>query len=190
MVFIDAKPLPVGAGTKDPDAAAGYAGAGIAKGYKLHAICNARRIPLAWCIHAMNESEGAVAPELIRQLPSITAGVLVGDHAYDKNRLYDEAGMRGWQLFAPRGTGKALGHRRHSPWRLIAHTQRSNEWRAALSRSRLGIERFFAHLTGGSLGLAPLPSWVRGLRRVCQWVQMKIIIYLATRSNRLPQTAI
>lgn len=181
LMFIDAKPLPVGPCTKDPQAKAGYAGAGLGKGYKLHALCDSQRIPHAWCVRPMNENEAVVAPELIDQLPIVGAGVLTGDNAYDTNHLYEVAAARGWQLYAPRKRSQGLGHRHHSRWRVIAQLHHSEQWRAELRKARLQIERFFAHLTGGSLGLDPLPSWVRGLRRVRQWVQAKIIVYLARR---------
>ncbi len=185
-MIIDAKPLPVGPGTKDPDAAAGFAGAGKGKGYKLHLICDSRRIPRAWCVVAMNHNESVIAPSLIDQLPArapFEMGQLLGDTAYDCNHLYDRAGVRGWQLHASKRPGRTLGHRRHSPYRLIAHESTTPAERLRLSNERKGVERCFAHLTAGTLGLKPLPSWVRGLRRVTQWVQMKIIVYLAVRTG-------
>jgi hypothetical protein len=188
-LLIDAKPLPVGSCSKDPDSAAGFAGCGVAKGYKLHTICNTRRIPVTWCVRPMNENEAKVAPKLIRQLPRGRRGLLAGDNAYDKNLLYDEAGQHGWQLYAPRRQSVALGHRTHSPWRIIAHCELSEDTKDGLTRARLTVERFFAHLTQGYLGLSPLPSWVRGLERVRRWVQAKIIIYLARRALRAARNA-
>lgn len=180
--FIDAKPLPVGSGSKDPDAKAGFAGSGIARGFKLHAMCDIQRIPIAWTVYPMNTSETKAAPELIMSLTG--KGTLVGDTAYDHNHLYDLAGECGWQLYASRKRGKNLGHRRHSPWRIAAQLKYSQAWRDRLRKKRLTVERFFAHLTSFSSGLSPLPSWVRSLRRVRQWVQAKIIIYLTAISIR------
>jgi hypothetical protein len=189
LAYVDAKPLPIGPCSKDPDAASGFAGCGTGRGYKLHMISDSRRIPIVWAVHPMNVNEAKAAPMLIRRLPSVADGLLAGDTAYDANALYDEAGTRGWQLYASKRKGKDLGHRQHSPWRLIAHTDKSDAWRAALTKKRRDVERCFAHLTGGWMGLSPLPSWVRGLRRVTQWVQAKIIIHLAKRILREAQTA-
>jgi hypothetical protein len=44
---------------------------------------------------------------------------------------------------------------------------------------RSGIERIFSALSTFAGGLSPLPSWVRGLRRVRQWVTAKLVIYHA-----------
>jgi hypothetical protein len=44
---------------------------------------------------------------------------------------------------------------------------------------RTGIERIFSALSTFAGGLGPLPSWVRGLRRVRQWVMAKLAIYHA-----------
>lgn len=182
--LIDSKPLPIGSGTKDPDARAGFAGCGIAKGYKLHAICDTRRIPVVWCVRPMNENDAPVALQLIGRLAPRRYGRIVGDNAYDKNVVYDTAGERGWQMYAPRRQGEGLGHRVHSPYRLMAQCARSDEWKEELEQARIDVERFFAHLTSGHLGLQRLPSWVRRHHRVRRWVQAKIIIYLAAKHLR------
>lgn len=176
-VFVDAKPLPVGGASKDPDARCGYATGRMAKGYKLHAVCTGDRSVVAWTVRPMNEREPTVAPRLVDQLAG--PGFLVGDGAYDSNPLYDYAGEHGWQLVAPRRQGTRLGKIRHSPYRLHAHVEMSAEAREALLLRRTEIERCFAHLTCSSVGLSPLPYWVRGLPRVTRWVQAKIILYLA-----------
>jgi len=186
LMLIDAKPLPVGSGTKDPDAVAGFAGSGLGKGYKLHMICDSQRIPIAWTVVAMNHNEAKIAPELVARLPARSMsdlGLLAGDTAYDNNFLYDLTAQRGWLLYAPRKQGKGFGHYRHSPWRMLVQRDMPSWWRRELESLRKIVERCFAHLTGGTLGLKPLPSWVRGLRRVHQWVQAKIIIYLVNRAR-------
>lgn len=182
--LIDSKPLAIGSATKDPDATAGFAGCGIAKGYKLHAICDTRRIPVAWCVRPMNENDAPVAVRLIEKLAPRRYGQIIGDNAYDKNALYDAAGEKGWQLYAPRRQGERLGHRAHSPYRLLAQCARSDEWQSRLAKARINVERFFAHLTSGHLGLQRLPSWVRRHHRVERWVQAKIIIYMAAKHLR------
>ncbi len=176
LLHIDAKPMPVGKGSKDPEARPGYGSGRIEKGYKLHAICSGGRVPIAWDVRSMNQKEQTVAPHLIGQLRG--QGVLVGDNQYDSNTLYDIAGQQGWQLFAPRRKGKGLGHRRHSPWRLIVHQQWSAERRRRLYWTRAAIERFFGQLGNIGFGLSPLPNWVRSLRRVRKWVQGKLILHM------------
>jgi len=178
LLFIDARPLPVGEGSKDPDATRGYATGRLAKGYKLHAICNTRQIPVAWEVRSMHESESLVAPALIEQLSG--TGVLVGDNAYDRNPLYDVAGERGWQLVAPRRAGTRFGHQRHSRWRVIAHQWMDDVWRTPLFEARKTIERFFGRLGNIGFGLGPLPNWVRRKERVRRWVQAKLILFLAS----------
>lgn len=180
-MLIDAKPLPVGTGKKDPDAAAGHAGAGKGKGYKLCMICDSRRIPIAWTVVAMNHNEEKIAPELVACLPvrqRSDLGMLTGDTAYDNNLLHDLTAERGWVLYVPRKQGEGFGHCRHSPWRILVHRGMPEWWRAQLGRLRKTVERCFAHLARGTLGLKPLPLWARGLRCVQQLTQAKIIIYL------------
>ncbi len=178
-MFVDAKPLPVGGATKDPDAKCGYATAGLANGYKLHAVCTSDRTLIAWVIKPMNEREPTVAPELVDQLAG--RGYLVGDGAYDSNPLYEYAGQRGWQVVAPRRPNTKLGKIRHSRFRLYAHLEMDPQHRDALLLQRTEIERCFAHLTCSSVGLSPLPHWVRRLYRVRRWVHAKIILYLVKK---------
>lgn len=177
--FIDAKPLPVGGCSRDPDVGFGRGAGMMAKGYKLHVICDEHRLPIAWTIRPMNEHDSTVAHQLIARLSG--SGVIVGDNAYDMNRLYDDAGARGWQLVAPRHAGTALGHKRHSPWRVRAHRAMPSEEREALLAARDEVERFFACLGNNGFGLGPLPNWVRRLHRVTLWVAAKMLLYIAYR---------
>ena len=177
LAMIDAKPMPVGSASRDRQATPGHAGGPrLAKGYKLHLICDDRRVPLHWTVRPMNQKEAAVAPDLIARLEG--RGTLLGDNAYDSNRLYDLAGRRGWQLLAPRRRDTALGHIPHSPWRRRVHQHWSPRRRRDLLRRRAAVERCFAHQTNTAFGLAPLPNWVRTLDRVRDWVQAKIVIHL------------
>ena len=66
--IIDAKPLPVGGYSKDPDVRWGRAAGGSWKGYKFFAVWGQGAMPRAWKIAAMSVSEKRVARELIRQL--------------------------------------------------------------------------------------------------------------------------
>src|SRR5271170_68577 len=96
LCFIDAKPLPIGSASGDRQAKAGYAAGRICKGYKLHVILDAKRTVRHWHVQAMSAHEATMAPRLIRSLRG--TGTLVGDNAYDSNKLYGLAGQRGWQL--------------------------------------------------------------------------------------------
>ena len=68
----------------------------MARGYKLHAIYDPFQGFVQWKIKPMNANEGPVAAELIR--PVSEQGYLIGDNAYDRNKLYDLAGGQGIQL--------------------------------------------------------------------------------------------
>jgi hypothetical protein len=173
--YIDAKPLVIGNCSGDRDARFGYAAGRVAKGYKMHVILDAKRIVRHWHLDTMKPHESKVAPRLIDQLPG--TGTLVGDNAYDKNKLYRRAGRRGWQLVARRRKGTKLGKIKHDPWRLRAHRQMTRAQRQELFRRRGAIERFFGQLGNQPGGLGPLPNHVRGLRRVRLWVQAKLILY-------------
>jgi len=176
VLLIDAKPLPIGHGSKDRQAKVGYATGRLAKGYKLHAVCSQEQVAISWTLRPMNERESLVAPRLIDQLPG--QGILVGDNAYDTNPLYEYAGERGWQLLAPRRKNTSLGKIKHSRWRVNAHVHMSQSKRHRLYRARIAIEQFFGQLGNISFGLSPLPNWVRSVRRVRQWVQAKLVLYL------------
>ncbi len=175
-VHIDARALPVGMSSKDPDAAIGYGGGRLQKGYGWHCICSDQRVPQVWSIHPLNVKEQTAAGPLIEQLTG--RGTIVGDNQYDANRLYDHAGRRGWQLVAPRRKGTALGHQAHSVWRIKAHVDMPADKREALIHGRDEIERFFGQLGNVGFGLSHLPNWVRRLQRVERWVQAKLILFM------------
>lgn len=180
--LIDAKPLPVGSMSKDPDARWGQAGKAKAKGYKLFALYGASCLPIAWSVGPMNADEGTRAKQLLPNLRG--GGYVLGDSAYDENDLYDRAWQRGHQLVAPRkkpGTG--LGKRRHSPQRLRSVDVLEGRWREGRSAfatqlyaCRTEIERRFSRLTCYGGGLGPLPAWVRRTHRVTLWVHAKLLI--------------
>jgi hypothetical protein len=177
VMLIDGKPLAVGGWSKDRDARWGRAGKGWAKGYKVHAVYGRGNTPLAWEITALNEAEPDAAARLI---PSINGGggYLVGDSSYDSNPLHDTAASCGYQLIAKRKRpGTALGHRRHSPYRLRSIALLDNDFGRSLWGFRGEVERKFAWLTNHAGGLPPLPNWVRRKSRVKLWVQAKLIIH-------------
>jgi hypothetical protein len=187
LKIIDAKPLPIGSMSKDPDARWGQAGKAKAKGYKLFTLCGLGAIPLAWSVGPMNADEGTRAKELLPHLQG--AGYVLGDSAYDENALYTIAWDKGHQLVAPRkkpGTG--LGNRVHSPQRLRSVDllegrllpgnvrKGRSAFATQLYACRTQIERRYSQLTSYGGGLGPLPAWVRRLNRVTLWVHAKLIL--------------
>jgi hypothetical protein len=187
--IIDAKPLPVGGHSKDPDAHWGHGVRGYAKGYKLFAIYGEGPLPLTWRVAPMNAGETTVAQRMLPDLQG--GGYLLGDKRYDSNSLYAAARRNNHQLVAPRqrpGTG--LGHRPHDTDRLRAMELLQTAFGKALIEERNRIEQDFAHLTNFGGGLAPLPNWVRREHRVRLWVQAKILIYAAWLQNKLQHSVL
>jgi len=186
--WIDAKPLPIGGCSGDREAHAGWCAGGMGRGYKLYAIAEKTRGLLYWVVRPMNVNETKVAPELIERLEG--PGYLVGDREYDVGRLHDVAAARGLQLVASRQRlGRKLGHRPHSPYRRKGLALLERPLGRPLIHDRYGIDRFFEELISGAGGLAPLPAWVRGLRRVENWVRGKTIIFHLKRWFRLAAAA-
>jgi Transposase DDE domain len=171
---IDAKPLPIGSYSKDPDARWGRAAGTMAKGYKVFAVWGTAAVPEAWAIGSMNISEKRMAPELLSRTPG--EGWLLGDAQYDSNELFDVAFEQGFQLLAPRRKKGRFGHHYLSPHRRFSvQMLESDGWRP-FHRDRTNIERKFGNCTSFGGGLAPLPSWVRRLHRVTLWVHAKLLI--------------
>lgn len=185
--FIDAKPLPIGSSSKDPDAGYGRAGSGKAKGYKLYAIRAAGGPIQAWRVHPMQVSVVKVAVELIPQVSG--PGVLVGDREYDVGHLYDRSAAQGLQLLAPKMHGEGLGHRAQSPHRLAGLALVATPQGQAWLRQRIGIDQYFGHLGNCGGGPSPLPNWVRRRHRVQLWVQAKLLFHLVRLTIRSALTA-
>jgi len=175
LAVIDAKPLPVGGASQDPEARCGR-GAGMwAKGYKFSAIWGGRPVPETYRIYSMNINEDQVGEEMIPDLDG--GGYLLGDGESDANAVFDAAGAAGYQLLAPREHPEAgLGHRYQSPYRLRCIELMKTSFGRGLYALRRGIERAFGNLTSFGGGLSPLPAWVRHLERVWQWVTAKLLI--------------
>lgn len=183
--WIDAKPLPIGGNSADPQSGYGRAAGGKARGYKLYAVAEAQRGFIAWKIAPMNYNEARVATALIDALDH--AGYLIGDTAYDSSRLYDLAASKMIQLIAPKRMPKSgLGHRKHSPYRLRAIELATRPFGQTLLKGRDHIERMFGQLTNFACGLKPLPNWVRTQFRVENWVRAKMIFYNIWRQNVSP----
>ena len=60
-MVIDAKPLPIGSYSKDPDAKWGRSAGGLAKGYKLYAVWGSAAVPEALRTAAVRLGQGTVA---------------------------------------------------------------------------------------------------------------------------------
>ena len=133
--WVDAKPLPVGGASKDRDARAGRAVRGKARGYKVHAVVDARSGMIdAWAVASMADNEKHIAREVVPA--AVRAGEAAGaavlyvsaDNEYDGNGTYDmvaAAAEHAPQLVARGRKGakgarrpKGHGHRRQSGRRL------------------------------------------------------------------------
>jgi len=189
--LIDSKPLVVSVYSKDREARIGH-GCGLpAKGYKIHAIVDARsRMPQRWILAPMNRHDAGIAPALIASMPRSRAAYLIGDNAYDSNNLYEKTAEKQCQLLAPRRpSAKELGRCQHSPHRIIGHQRLANplsvvgqtqSFGQSMLDLRIGIEQSFGFMGNIPGGLSPLPNWVRRPRRIALWIAAKLLI-VATR---------
>lgn len=175
IATIDAKPLPVGGATGDPEAGYGYAAGVKAKGYKLYAVWDGRPAPEAYRVYPMNISENRVAEEMADELSG--GGYLLGDGEYDANGTFDAVGAAGYQLLAPREDPNAgLGHHYQSPYRLRCIALMGTSFGREIYQLRGSIERKYGSLTSFGGGLAPLPAWIRHEDRVWLWTSAKLVI--------------
>ena len=175
LALIDGKPLPIGGSGHDPEARCGR-GAGMwAKGYKLYAIWDGRPVPETYRVYSMNINEDKVAEEM---MPDLTGGgYILGDGEYDANGVFDAAGAAGYQMLAPREDPDAgLGHQYQSPYRRRCVELMRSAFGQTVWALRRRIEQTFGVLASFGGGLAPLPSWVRHLKRVWLWVSAKLVI--------------
>ncbi len=164
VFMMDGRVLRVGPYSQDVEAARGWGGGGYAKGYKLHVISSVNGLILAWRVLPLNICEKTVAIDLIRQVQP--SGLLLADSNYDAGHLYDLVSTCGGQLLTPVPENVGGGHRRHSPARMIAAQMWASGQAAPVYRRRNGVERIFSQQSSFGGGLAPLPSWVRSLKRV------------------------
>ena len=182
---LDAKPLPVAAHSKDPQAGWGRGAGQKAKGYKLHTIWGKGPMPLAWRVAPLNVSEQEMARRMLRDLRG--QGYVLADKNFDSNELFDLAAQQGYQLLCRRRYGKkrGLGHQYQSPHRLRCKdllegpSRRLSGFGPTLLRTRGDIERSFGNCCSFTGGLTGLPPWVRHHRRVKRWVWAKLLINAA-----------
>lgn len=179
--WIDAMPLPIGNSSGDKQAGYGRAANGKAKGYKLYGIYDPSGVMDHWRVAPMNVSEKKMARRLVRD--ARFQGYLVGDGEYDDNTLHEWTRAKGIMLLAPKRKGKGVGHHWHSVHRLKAIEMLSRLFAQRMLHDRAGIDRFFGSWASWGGGIKHPPPWVRGLRRVRQWVQAKLILLYAKRGN-------
>jgi hypothetical protein len=129
----------------------------------------------AWRVAPLNVSEKTVADELI--VEAQVKGWLLADGNYDVGRLYDLACAHGAVMFTPLPDNAGSGHRPQSSMRLLAARLWKTTGAKELYGQRTTIERQFSQHSSFGGGLGPLPAWVRGLRRVIQWVGTKLALY-------------
>lgn len=172
---LDAKPLPVGGFSKDRSARRGYGAGGLFKGYKLCALWDAGRLPLAWEVRPANVSESTEADRLLVHLRG--GGYVDADAAYDCNRLYDLAWEHGHQLIAPpKKPDRGGGHRPQGEHRARGQELLGCAFGKAVYAARVAIEQDFGRLVSCGGGLNGLPAWVRGPARVGLWVEFKLLL--------------
>lgn len=176
LSFIDGRVMRVGPYTKDRDAKSGPAPGGMAKGYKIHAWGTQDGRISVWSVMPLNVNEKTVAGEMLRY--ERASGIVLADGSYDAGWLYDAVDNDGGQRITPLPKNVGCGHRPQSQARLRA----AANWPhlgGYIYGERLPIERIFSHQSAYGGGLAPLPPWVRTLRRVRRWIGTKLIIYHA-----------
>lgn len=172
---IDGRPLVVGGASKDPDAKAGRAVGGFARGYKLHAMMTLRAgVVAAWEVRPMNEAEPIQAVPLMDKAPPEIQRV-VGDKIFDSMRLHRAARASNRRLYTKLREDRV--GRRQQPERLrLLHLLKTRAGRA-LIHARDQIERHFGRMSNLAFGLKPLPAWVRRLHRARSWIMGKIDLY-------------
>jgi hypothetical protein len=188
---VDGKPLELPNHSGDPDATWGRGVSRTALGYKIHAISSGNPMPDAFAITTLDVCEKRMAARLIGRAGAGAGagaggggggGYLLGDAHYDASWLFDYCHHHGRQLVCPRakpGTGE--GHHYVSPHRrrsiaMLEVPSAVNRFGRALYKQRTDIERDFSQLTCFGAGLGPLPSWVRRIWRVRNWVMGKLLI--------------
>lgn len=174
LSFLDGRPLPVGACSKDADAKAGRVYGGFARGYRLHACVTRTGQVIAWRLTGLNGAEARVAHDLIDQVRP--RGLVLADGNYDSATLYERVANHRGQLVAQARRNAGKGHIRQSPARVrgLAIWRRKPE---TVRRLRAMVDRYFGQQSSFGGGLAPLPAWVRTLPRVERWVAAKLTIY-------------
>ncbi len=192
LSFLDGKPLPLSRNTRDREAKKGYCNGTFERGYKLHAWATSDGAIPCFAVRSMNEGEPAIARDLV---PYVNYGSLVlADANYDSALLYQTIHCKGGQLLTRL---KGMSENPDQLQRMGAGRRTAIRWWKKMPRfcealmvGRASVERTFSALTCFGGGLTTLPPWVRGLRRVTNWVTAKIAIYNARLRCRVPQAEV
>jgi hypothetical protein len=189
LKIIDGKPLELPNHTRDPDAGWGRGVSRLSIGYKLHMIHSGNPLPDAFVVTPLDGCEKQMARRMIGRVKG--PGYLLADAHYDASWLFDLCHHHQHQLVCPRAKpGTGLGHHYQSPRRvrtieLLEPPGAINPFGPSLYGMRTGIERQFSQLVSFGGGLAALPTWVRRIWRVRNWVWAKLLINAARiRINR------
>jgi hypothetical protein len=180
---IDAKPLPVGGGSKDPDARAGRAVGHLAKGHKLFAVVSASCAIAQFELGAMADAELTRAGTLLRDAPAKIRRV-VGDGVYDSVRLHRIATKHDRKFYTPLRENRV--GRRQQPERLRLLKILKTAAGQRFLKSRNLIEQVFGLMTNFDCGFKGLPNWARREHRVYRWIWGKITtchVYLLQFGN-------
>ena len=179
---VDGKPLELPNHTADPDATWSRGVSRTAVGYKLHAIWSGNPMPDAFAVTTLNVCEKRMAARMVKRAGG--GGYLLGDAHYDASWLSDRCHDHDHQLVCPRakpGTGE--GHHYVSPHRRrsiamleVPEAAGGTRFGRELYARRTAIERDFSQLVCFGAGLGPLPTWVRRIWRVRNWVIGKLLI--------------
>ncbi len=173
---VDAKPLPIGGGSKDPDARPGRAVGHLAKGHKLFAVVAASGAVAQFEVGAMADSELTRGRSLLAEAPQALTRV-VADGVYDSMPLHRVAAAHGRKLYTPLRENRV--GRRRQPRRLQLLRLLGTQVGQRLLASRDQVERTFALMTNFACGFKGLPNWARRQHRVYRWMWGKILIYHA-----------
>lgn len=150
------------------------------RGYALHAVVDTAGRLWAWHVTSANVQEMKVARRLVRQMAAggVTSPWLVGDSGYDSEPLHQLVRRRlDGQLLAPlnlRGA-KTDAWRRQEGRRTCDEVLATTEGQALL-KERSVIERWNSWFKGSS-NVSMLPYHVRRLRRVRQWINLKLAVF-------------
>jgi DDE family transposase len=183
LKIIDGKPLELPNHSGDPDAKWGRGVSRLSVGYKLHLIHSGNPMPDAFAVTALDVCEKQMAGRMIKRVKG--CGYLLADGHYDASWLHDVCNHHDHVLVSPRAKpGTGIGHHYQSPQRqrsiqLLEPPAGINEFGPSLYRHRTEIERQFSRMICFGGGLAALPSWVRRIWRVRNWVWAKLLIAAA-----------
>jgi len=180
LLIIDGTRLLVGRHSKDRHARTLGRRAGFRRGYLLHQLIHASGKVVDFRVTPITVAEPTMAVRMVLALPQDPAWYLLGDANYDTTPLHRACASRGVQMLAPRKCpGTTVKARHPSRRRSILATERPeglNGFFDHLLTQRWRIERFFGNLDSYAQGLGELPSWVRGIRRVINWVTAKLVL--------------